>query len=47
MKKSSQKLSSMEDFELISKLGDGAYSSVWKVKRIVDSEVYALKKVKL
>lgn len=28
-------------------LGDGAYSSVWKVKRILDNEIYALKKVKL
>ena len=28
-------------------LGEGAYSSVYKVKRIKDSEEYALKKVKL
>lgn len=32
---------------MIKKLGDGAYSSVYKVKRIDDSESYALKKVKM
>lgn len=32
-------------FSLI--LGDGAYSSVYRVKRIADGEIYALKKVKL
>ena len=29
------------------KVGDGAYSSVFKVKRIEDGKVYALKKVKI
>ena len=29
------------------KLGDGAYSSVYKVKRIEDGQIYALKKVKI
>ena len=38
---------SIEDFEILSKLGEGAYSSVYKVKRLVDEAVYALKKVKL
>ena len=28
-------------------LGDGAYSSVYRVKRIADGDEYALKKVKL
>ena len=28
-------------------LGDGAYSSVYKVKRAEDNETYALKKVKM
>ena len=28
-------------------IGDGAYSSVYKVKRLEDGEVYALKKVKM
>jgi NIMA (never in mitosis gene a)-related kinase 1/4/5 len=28
-------------------IGDGAYSQVYKVKRIADGQVYALKKVRL
>ena len=32
---------------LIFTVGDGAYSSVWKVRRTIDNEIYALKKVKL
>ncbi len=35
------------DFTVLKKLGDGAYSSVYKVKRLDDSEEYALKKVKM
>lgn len=38
---------SMIDFEILAKLGEGAYSSVYKVKRLVDETIYALKKVKL
>jgi len=37
----------MNDFQIISKLGEGAYSIVYKVKRLVDGNIYALKKVKL
>ena len=37
----------MENFEIISKLGDGTYSTVYKVKRKIDDQIYALKKVKL
>ena len=37
----------MENFEIITKLGEGAYSIVYKVKRKVDNQIYALKKVKL
>ena len=37
----------MNDFQILSKLGEGAYSTVFKVKRNVDGKVYALKKVKL
>jgi NIMA (never in mitosis gene a)-related kinase len=37
----------MDDFQILSKLGEGAYSTVFKVKRIVDGKTYALKKVKL
>ena len=32
---------------LISSLGDGSYSSVYKVKRKTDDQIYALKKVKI
>ena len=37
----------MRDFMILQKLGDGAYSSVYKVRRIEDGQVYALKKVKI
>ena len=37
----------MKDFTIISKLGDGAYSSVYKVKRALDGQEYALKKAKI
>lgn len=36
---------SLRDFEVISKIGEGAYSKVYKVKRKSDQEIYALKKV--
>ncbi len=38
---------SLKDFEIISKLGDGAYSTVYKVSRKEDSKTYALKRVKM
>ena len=37
----------MKDFQVLSKIGDGAYSEVYKVRRISDMGVYALKKVRL
>ena len=37
----------MDGFEIISKLGDGSYSVVYKVKRKADDKIYALKKVRL
>ena len=37
----------MDGFEILSKLGDGSYSVVYKVKRKADDKIYALKKVKL
>jgi NIMA (never in mitosis gene a)-related kinase len=37
----------MNDFQISNKLGEGAYSVVHKVKRLVDGNIYALKKVKL
>lgn len=37
----------LTDFTIIKKLGDGAYSSVYKVKRNSDQQIYALKQVKM
>ena len=37
----------LSDFQIIKKLGDGAYSSVYKERRAEDQSVYALKKVKM
>lgn len=39
--------SSMKDFEIMNKLGEGAFGVVFKVKRKEDGEEYALKKVKI
>lgn len=38
---------SLSDFKILKKLGAGVYSSVYKVQRILDNEIYALKKVNL
>jgi NIMA (never in mitosis gene a)-related kinase len=38
---------SLKNFEILSKLGSGAFSTVYKVKRLRDGEIYALKQVKL
>ena len=38
---------SLNDFAILAKVGEGAYSSVHKVKRISDGIVYALKKVRM
>jgi NIMA (never in mitosis gene a)-related kinase 1/4/5 len=37
---------SMKDFQVLTKIGDGAYSEVYKVRRSSDMGVYALKKVR-
>ena len=37
----------MKGFEIINKLGDGAFSVVYKVRRREDIKIYALKKVKM
>lgn len=36
---------SLHDFRIISKIGEGAFSIVHKVKRISDDKIYALKQV--
>ena len=45
---------SIKEFRVVAKLGkwsldvgEGAYSSVYKVERFTDNKIYALKKVKL
>ena len=38
---------SLRDFVILTKIGDGAYSEVYKVKRLSDGLHYALKKVKM
>lgn len=38
-------MTTLKDFVILNKIGEGAYSSVHKVKRISDSNIYALKKV--
>jgi len=38
---------SLADFKQLALLGEGAYSAVYKVLRLADNEIYALKKVKL
>ena len=37
----------MENFKIINKIGEGAYSTVYIVRRIEDDQLYALKKVKI
>ena len=37
----------MEQFKILNKIGEGAYSTVYTVKRIEDDKIYALKKVKI
>jgi NIMA (never in mitosis gene a)-related kinase len=36
---------SLNDFMILGKVGEGAFSTVYKVKRISDGNLYALKKV--
>lgn len=40
-------MSTLSDFEILSKIGEGLYSIVHKVRRDKDNMVYALKQVKL
>lgn len=38
---------SLKNFEIIEEVGKGAYSTVYKVRRKCDTQIYALKKVNL
>ena len=40
-------MTSISDFTTIKKLGEGAFSTVYSVKRKSDDTVYAMKKVKM
>ena len=40
-------MTSLADFKILEKLGVGSYSSVYKVERLEDEKVYALKKIKI
>jgi serine/threonine protein kinase len=42
-----EKKSCLRDFDVLSKLGEGAFGQVFKVKRKLDGKEYALKKVHL
>ena len=37
----------MDDFKVISQLGKGTFSKVFKVERLTDGKIYALKKVSM
>ena len=39
------KVSTLKDFEIISRLGEGSFASVYKARRYDDKAIYALKKV--
>lgn len=38
---------SIKDFQIVSKLGEGTFSTVYKVLRVQDDQIYALKRVKI
>lgn len=38
-------MTSLRDFIPLEKLGEGSFSTVYKVKRVSDEKMYALKKV--
>ena len=42
-----QAQTTFKDFQLLSRLGEGSYSSVFKVKRLSDNTIYAFKRVKM
>jgi NIMA (never in mitosis gene a)-related kinase len=40
-------MSSIRDFIPLVKLGEGTFSTVYKVRRVSDQKIYALKKVRM
>jgi NIMA (never in mitosis gene a)-related kinase len=42
-----EKKTTIDDFEILEALGKGVYSTVYKVRRLSDYCIYALKKVQL
>lgn len=40
-----QKQTTLQSFKVLEKLGEGSFASVYKVQRIDDNKVYAMKKV--
>lgn len=38
---------SIANFEVLEKVGQGSYASVFKVRRLTDNKIYALKQVPL
>ena len=37
----------LRDFEIVSQLGEGSFSTVYKVRRVIDNTLYAMKKVRI
>ena len=40
-------MTSLEDFKVIEIIGQGSYSTVYKVERKADSQLYAMKRIKI
>jgi NIMA (never in mitosis gene a)-related kinase len=40
-------MTTLKDFTVIQKLGEGAFGQVFRVRRTVDGQDYAMKKVKI